>query len=380
MFYKINPVHGKVSFDLAADGFRVRDRLWIDLRGDFQAGFNGSRAVDEFQNTTFRLGDSAFDATRPTTVKAGDTLLIARNHDRPLVDNTDPDGDYGVVVKLVAFTDGDDFFRFGRRAELPDVRGSIYDAQAGDDVLVMPNDPIPGLNLGRTFRTGPGDDEVRAGDLGFRVNFGRGTDTLVLEDATIGWGNRENRDNDGVLVVRSGNERHKVNHAEILEDGGDGDPLVKWYFRVARERDGDCVVTFFENGTRVARTEGAYDETKAIPGGRYEAFLYRPDGRGSEQIELLDVGGFSDVSIRTGSGRNPRKDFVVSEDFMDTVFDSIRDAYEAAGSPIPWRKGEATPVVPITVQLAGRTAGAAEMTADLHDGRATGEVADDFLL
>ena len=75
------------------------------------------------------------------------------------------------------------------------------------------------------------------------------------------------------------------------------------------------------------------------------------------------MGGFSDVSIRTGSGRNPRKDFVVSEDFMDTVFDSIRDAYEAAGGPIPWRKGEATPVVPITVQLAGRTAGAAEMTA-----------------
>jgi hypothetical protein len=384
MFYKINPVLGKMSFDLAADGFRVRDRLWIDLRGDFQASISGRSGFDEFQNTTFRLGAATFDATRPMTVKAGDTLLVARNHDRPLVDNSDPDGDYGVAVKLVAFTSGDDFFRFGRRPEMPDVKGSIYHAQAGDDVLVMPDDPIPGLNLGRTFRTGAGDDEVRAGDLGFRVNFGTGTDTLVLENATIGWGNRENRDNDGVLLVRSGSERYRVDKAEILEDGGDGVPLVKWYFRVARERDGDCAITFFENGTRVARTEGAYDETKAIPAGRYEAFLFRPDGRGSEQIELLDAGGFSDVSIRTGAGRNPRKDFVVDEDFMDTVFDSIRDAYEAAGSPIPWRKGEATPVVPITVQLSGRTAGAAERAADLavdrHDAPAMDAVADDFLL
>jgi hypothetical protein len=46
MFYKIDPRLEKMSFDLAADGFRVRDRLWIDLRGDFQAGLNGSRAFD----------------------------------------------------------------------------------------------------------------------------------------------------------------------------------------------------------------------------------------------------------------------------------------------------------------------------------------------
>jgi hypothetical protein len=379
MFYKIDPVRRQVSFDLAADGFRVGDRLWIDLSGDFQATHIGSAAVDEFSNTTFRLGPRVFDATLPMTLRARDTLLVALNRDRPLADNSDPDGDYGVVVKLAAFTTGDDFFRFGSRTELPEVRGSIYNARAGDDGIVMPDDPIAGLNLGRTFRTGPGDDAIRAGDLGFKVDFGRGTDTLALEDAAIGW-IRENRDNDGVLALRSGGAFYRVDQAEILADGRDHDPLVKWYFKVTRERDGDCTIAFFENGARVARTVGAYDETKAIPGGKYQAFLYRPDGRGSEQIELLDVDGFRNVSIREGGARNPRQDFVAGEAFIDAVFDRIADAYDLAGSSVPWHRKAATPVVPITVQLAGKTAGAAALAADLHDGPGTGGFADDFLL
>jgi hypothetical protein len=383
MFYKIDPSRRQVPFDLAPDGFRVGDRLWIDLAGDFQATHVGSAAVDNFQNTTFRLGAQAFDATVPMTLKARDTLLLALNQDRPLTDNTDPDADYGVLVKLVAFTARDDFFRFAGRSEMPETQGSIYNARAGDDTLVMPDDPMPGLNLARTFRTGAGDDEVRAGDLGFRVDFGRGADTLVLEDAAVAWSNRENRDNDGVLVLVSGGARYRVDKAEVLEDGRDHDPLVKWFFKVTRERDGDCAIAFFENGQRVARTEGAYDETKAIAGGAYQAFLSRPAGRGSEEIELLGTGGFSDVSIRAGAARNPRQDFVTGEDFIEAVFDRIEDAYEAAGSAIPWHRREAMPEVPITVQLAGRTAGAARVAAmaeDLQDGPGTGGLADDLLL
>jgi hypothetical protein len=379
MFYKIDPVRRQVSFDLAADGFRVGDRLWIELTGDFQATHLGSAAVDAFSNTTFQLGPRAFNATLPVTLKAKDTLLVALNRDRPLADNTDPDDDYGVVVKLVAFTTGDDFFRFAGRPEMPEVRGSIYNARAGDDTLVMPDDPMAGLNLGRTFRTGAGDDEVRAGDLGLKVAFGRGTDTLVLEDAAIAWANRENRDSDGILALSSGGARYRVDQAEILEDGRDHDPLAKWFFKVTRERDGDCAIAFFEDGQRVARTVGVYDETKAIPGGAYQAVLSRPSGPGSEQIELLGTGGFSDVSIRTGGARRPGDDFVVSDAFMDKVFDRIEDAYDLAGSAIPWYRREAAPEVPITVQLAGRTARVAN-AADLHDGPRTGEAADDFLI
>jgi hypothetical protein len=366
MFYKIDPVRRQMQFDLGDDGFRVGDRLWIALRGDFQP--TPSVGVgDTFQNTSVLLGPDTIEG--PGTVEARDTLLVALNRDRPLTDNTDPDNDYGILVQLAAFTARADVFDFSSRTALPDVRGSIYNAGGGDDRVTMPDAPVAGFNLGRLFRAGPGDDVIRAGDLGFRADLGKGDDTLALRRAEISWGNRENRDNDGLLVLRSGDGVYRVEDAEVLNDRGDRDPLVKWYFKVTRERDGDCTIAFFENGARVARTEGAYDATKAIAGGRYEAILARPDGRGSEEIELLDVAGFDGVSIRAGSGRNPRKDFVADEAFVDAVFDRIADAYELAGGTIPWRKGAATPEVPITVELAGSTA---RVAAADH--------ADDFLL
>ena len=194
------------------------------------------------------------------------------------MDNSDPDDDYGVSVKLVAFTGGDDVFRFRGRTELPTVKGSIYRAGAGDDVVVMPHAEVAGFDVGRTFRAGAGDDVVRAGELGLKLDFGRGDDTLVLKDAVIGWGNKENRDKDGLVVVRSGDARYQVTNAEILKDGDDQDPLQKWYFKVTRERDGDCTIAFFENGARIARADGVYDATVAIAGDRYQAFFRRPDG------------------------------------------------------------------------------------------------------
>ena len=143
---------------------------------------SGSRPSDSFSNTSFEIGSRELRRARSRRrSRPAGSPLVAVNHDRPLGDNSDPDDDYGVSVRLVAFTGGDDLFRFRGRTELPTVKGSIYRAGAGDDVVVMPNAAVAGFDVGRMFQAGAGDDVVRAGELGLKLDFGRGDDTLDLE-------------------------------------------------------------------------------------------------------------------------------------------------------------------------------------------------------
>ena len=198
MFYKINPKLSQVAFDLGPEGFLAGDRLWIDVKGDFRAAATtGPAAEDIWQNAKFQFlvgseptkefsDPNAF----PVIVKAKSTVLLVNNYDSPLIDNSDPDDDYGVLVRLAAFTAGDDVFRFGARTELPQVQGSIYRAGAGDDFVTMPNAPVAGFNHRRFFQAGPGDDTVRAGTLDVRVNFGAGEDRFLERGARVAWATR----------------------------------------------------------------------------------------------------------------------------------------------------------------------------------------------
>lgn len=353
MFYKIDPKLAQMSFDLAAEGFLVGDRLWVNLRGDFQPTPSGSMAEDTSRNTVFRIGSKTFEASSPVTVRAPETTILAINRDDPLGDNTDPDGDYGVSVRLRPFSGGDDFFDF-RGRDLPETQGSLYKAGRGDDVVIMPNAPVAGFETARLFQAGSGDDKVRAGALDLKVDFGAGDDTFVLKDAAvIGWGNRENRDKDGKLVLKTADNKHQVVDAEILQSGSDKDPLVKWFFSIARDGDGGTRIKFFENGELIAEDRGFSDEALPVPAGKYEA-SFRKDGGLGKRIELTDVSGFDDVTIRKGgNGGNAETDFVTSGGFLQAVFGQIKDAYGVAGGDLPWEGGGFTPVVPVTVAVGG---------------------------
>jgi hypothetical protein len=356
MFYKINPRLAEAAVDLAAEGFRTGDRLWVRLVGDFQPAVNGSTAVDEFQNTTFQIGAKTFGASVPTMVKAGDTTLLVLNNDKPLADNTDPDHDYGVRVKLAAFTAGADFFRFEGRDLLPDVRGSIYNSGAGDDVVVMPDDPVQGFDAARLFRTGAGDDRVKAGALDLKVDFGKGADTFVLKDAAVNWDNRENRDNDGtIVVVAEDGARHTLTNAEILRSGNTEDVLSKWYFDLKQGEDGELTVRFFENGKLVATGSGHYDEALPVTDGVYQASFAKGGAMG-ERVVLSDVaGGFGDVVLHKGNAAgSTQADFVVAASFLDTVFGRIEDAYDLAGGSTPWKQRVLDPLVPVTAAVRGQ--------------------------
>ena len=354
MFYKIDPKQAQVGFDLTADDFLLGDRIWVHLEGDFQPTPKGSRATDTFSNTSFEIGSRDFDADPAAVLKMRDTTLVAINHDDPLGDNTDPDNDYGVQVKLEMFTDGGDHFSFRHRDALPDVHGSRYKSGAGNDVIVMPDTKVQGFNTDKTFSTGAGNDRVKAGDLDLKLAFGDGTDTFVVKDASVNWGNKENRDNDDKIVIKTDDGRHQVVNAEILKDGGDKDPLVKWYFNLARDDDGGLTVKFFENGKLVASDHGFYDEALPTQTGEFEA-IFRKGGGLGERIELSGVNGFDGITLHQGTdGGDAETDFVASKAFLKTVFNHIGDAYDLTGQPAPWDHGHLEPLVPVTVAIRGK--------------------------
>lgn len=377
MFYKIDPGVSRVEVDLTDYGFRVGDRLWAALRGDFQPT---PVAADDDQNTTFRFGSKSVDASYPATFTTRSTEMLVLNHDRPLIDNSDPDDDYGVLVRAAAFTSGDDYFSFRGRSELPSFHGSSRSAGAGDDLVLMPNAALDGFNPASTFYLSAGNDEARAGGLGVRLDFGSGTDTLVLKGATLNWAVKENRDNDGVLDLRVGSEKYRITNAELLDRGGSRDePLHEWHLKVLRERNGDLDIVFYEDGVRILKGGGKYDRTIGIDEGSYQAHFTQPHGRGSEQVELGTIDGVRNVSIRDGLSRSPSTDFVTNEKFMDTVFDHVTDAYRDAGRSLPWKDGAFTPFSPVTVEVIGATsARAAASLAD--DDAAHHSVAADYLL
>jgi hypothetical protein len=350
MFYKIDPKREQMAFDLAADGFLARDRIWVDLRGDFRPTFSGSTATDTFSNTSFELGGVGFAADQPAVVRARGTTLLALNHDEPLGDNSDPDNDYGVLVRLAAFTAGDDVFRFGARTELPQVQGSIYQAGAGDDYVVMPNAPVAGFDTGRVFWAGPGDDTVRAGALDLKVNFGAGEDSLLARGARVAWAAPENRDNDSKLVVTTADgERHQVTNAEVLVDRKLESPLVKWYLDIDPAEDGRFTIGFYENGRLVREAAGFYDEALPVVEGAYQA-SFRTGPALGEVIRLEGGAGRPDVLLHRGGEGSAEADLVTSRAFLKAVFGHIDAAYDALGRELPWRKGFA-PLVPVTVSV-----------------------------
>ncbi len=357
MFYKINPKLEQVAFDLAPEGFLTGDRLWIDVKGYFRAGdTTGPITEDKWQNAAFQflVGSELskeFDdpASLPVLAKAKSTTLVVNNHDDPLSDNSDPNHDYGVRVKLAAFTQDNDTFYFRGRAALPEVQGSIYNAGGGNDVVIMPDTPVAGFDTSKMFYAGSGNDRIKAGDLDLRINFGQGVDTFVLDNGTVEWGNKENRDNDNKIVVKTDGGRHQVMNVEVLKDADGKDLGVKWYFDLARDNDGGLKVKFFENGKLVASGDGYYDEALPTPSGKFEATI-----RKSGWVEISGVSGYGDVAIHKGySGGNAEADFVVAPSFLKTVFNHIGDAYGSINKKIPWDHGRLDTFVPVTAAVRG---------------------------
>jgi hypothetical protein len=350
MFLKLNPRVESQQFDLRPEGYRRGDLVWLDLVGDFRPSFNRDDPTsfrDAFQNTAFRLGGETVRAN-PDILLARSTELNAFNRDPSPLDNSDPDGDYGVEVRLAAFTSGADEFRFTGRPKLPDVLGSAYNARAGDDVVVMPGAPLPGFNADRTFRAGAGDDTVRTGDLDLTIDFGTGVDTLVLgEDATVAWSIRENRDGDGTLVVTTGSGRQVVTRGEVVEHDGASDPLVKWYFNIVRDQDGACRIEFLENGQRIAAVSGVYDEALPVETGVYQASFARGGALG-RRIELDGAGG--SVAIHAGTATEGG---FAAADFIGAVFARVAAGYAAAGAELPWSGRDFAPLVPLSVGVRG---------------------------
>lgn len=98
-FIPFNPQQPSMVVDLAALGLADGDTISIETVGDFSASGNPSDpfSADAFQNLIFSYGGFSFYNSAEFVLNSGLTLLI-ENGDTPLGDNTDPDGDYGVLI------------------------------------------------------------------------------------------------------------------------------------------------------------------------------------------------------------------------------------------------------------------------------------------
>jgi hypothetical protein len=171
------------------------------------------------------------------------------------------------------------------------------------------------------------------------------------ETFVVPWGNKENRDNDDTLIIKTDDNKHRLVNVEVLKDANGKDLGVKWYFNLARDDDGGLKVKFFENGELVATGDGHYDDALPTPAGQFEV-VFRKGGWMGERIELSNVSGYGDVVIHKGnSGGNTEADFVVAPAFLKTVFGHINDAYGEINKAVPWNTG---PLVPVTAAVRGQ--------------------------
>ena len=182
-------------------------------------------------------------------------------------------------------------------------RARSTSAGAGDDVVVMPDAPVAGFDPAGSSGPAPATTgSCRRARPQARLRVGRRY--LVLKDAVIGWGNKENRDNDGLVVVRAGDARYQVTNAEILRAAAsrtrcrNGTSTLS----AARRRLHDHLLRerhAHRPGRRLLRRDGG---VRRRP---YEASFLRLGALGGA-IELSDVAGFGHVLVHEGAAAAPR--------------------------------------------------------------------------
>ncbi|MBD9641055.1 hypothetical protein IB277_32700 [Ensifer sp. ENS07] len=355
MFLKIDPRKSLINFDLLNYGFLKADIVVVELRGDFRASNNSS---DVSQNTDFNTGSGYFSANTPVTARLGTGTLVARNNDSSLADNSDPDNDYGVDVKLRGFTDGADVFDFRGRATLPEVYGgnTIYNAKSGNDTVHFSDVDVKNFDETKLFFGGYGNDTFVASKIGMNFDLGPGNDTLVFKtDVTVPFSLLENRDNDSALTIKYASQFYSVDHLERIQlSNGDIVPAAKCFVEVLRRDDGECSLNFFINGQKKMSVDGFYDEATPIEAKNYAA-CFRNNGSKGERIELLNVPGRDNIQIHIGQdGGKSEGCFVTLEraDFLGPLFDLVKQTYVKAGVTMDWAVGETfTPFVPFSVHV-----------------------------
>ncbi len=221
---KINPRKAYIDINLAQFGYKPFDVVYLGLKGDYRPGFE-SFHTDSSHNSNIVYGTTDFrmsstDFHRFTLIRNEDpTIIRIVNNDRPLSDNTDPDGDYILYIRPGLFSGFDNRVDFNRlsakQAEAIERGEQITDALEGNDVVRLPNianygavswseaftfyghagsdiitggngnDSIHGNNDNDILTGGAGNDVLIGGSGADQLTGGRGKDTMYGNALTM---------------------------------------------------------------------------------------------------------------------------------------------------------------------------------------------------
>jgi Ca2+-binding RTX toxin-like protein len=176
------------------------------------------------------------------------TALNFLPSNNPPEDNQDLDGDYGVFVQPLPFTNGNDRFNFNR-VDYPEYlfnpdpspflfRPLFDSAREGDDIVTLWSKRSAYAEHLRGFDGGPGNDRITAGTAAVAIAGGSGDDTLKggTGDDTISGGDGKDRINGGrgadVLTGGAGADSFVFNAPDIFENPDTITDFDRWSDRI----------------------------------------------------------------------------------------------------------------------------------------------------
>lgn len=167
-----------VSFDP-----RLGSHLLIEPVGDFSYG---ESVPDSAPNGGFTTTDGGWI---PGLFSTDSGTLRVLNADTPVGDNTDPDGDWGVNITALPFSDTADEWDFAGAAELWQLLANygaltyLLHAGGGSDIVTLP-DASAGISFSGTFYGEAGNDVIRGGTRNDTIDGGDDNDTIHLSRGT----------------------------------------------------------------------------------------------------------------------------------------------------------------------------------------------------
>lgn len=187
-FIPFDPTLYTLDIDLSLVNTKKGASNYFTIRGDFRPSNNpqddfGYR--DVFQHMNVSINGTIFGT--PGIVQNTDEIesIFLKNGDISPWDASDPDGDYGVMVYALPFSDVDDQFDF-KTTILPGevltpAKYALTNAGDGNDtVQLWDKGSVYAGSLGDlTFNAGKGNDTVTGGNGDDKINGGDDADTII---------------------------------------------------------------------------------------------------------------------------------------------------------------------------------------------------------
>jgi hemolysin type calcium-binding protein len=329
-FVHFDPTQPSLTVSLSKFHMVAGDVFNASIVGGFVASVGDPYwGQDIFQNLSLVYNGQTLGDGDIQVVPGALTLEIV-NNDSPLSDNADPNGDYGALFKPLLFSAYSETVDFGhltynQKAAIAN-GADLYDAEAGDDTVTMPNKShaaAVGWTYGHTFDGGDGNDTLIGKGGDDLLHGGSGNDTIegdgkaiAVYDGNVALGATPSdytftyEGGSTVQIAAQGTGEGTDTVSDVLgaRFANNVVPLDSWHFDIERGQDGgeaaaghpDTTISLSDNGVVKYSGQAYYDDTCPIASGTYDLIFRTHDLHGKNPVfEFADVDGTSTVPGRT---------------------------------------------------------------------------------